>query len=121
MRGQRDPQLRGVQPGLVGQRFLGVRDAVARGHQVDLAGADDLLVAQAVAVQHLAFEHPGEGLQRRMRVRPHAQAPAGRKVRRPGVVQKTPGADGALEPRRQRACHGRTTADVGGACGDAQG
>jgi len=39
----------------VAQRILGMGDAVAGGHRVDLAGADDLLVAQAVAVQHLAL------------------------------------------------------------------
>ena len=72
--------------------FLGMADAVAGRHQVDLAGPDDLFRSQAVAVQDLAFQHPGERLQAEVRMRPHVQRLAGLRVRRPQVIQKAPGA-----------------------------
>jgi hypothetical protein len=52
--GQGNPQLGRVQARAVHHRVLGVRDAAPGRHQVDLAGADDLLVAQRVAVHHFA-------------------------------------------------------------------
>src|SRR3546814_20404917 len=62
--GQRDPQLRRVQcPGGIAGSVLGMGNAATCGHQVDLAGPDDLRATQAVAMHRLAFDHPGEGLQ----------------------------------------------------------
>ena len=96
-------------------------DAVAGRHQVDLTGANDLAVAQAVVVHHLSFQHPGEGLQRGVRVRAHAQAAARCKADRARVVEKAPGADGAALGLRQHAGDGRVGADDGGARGQALG
>ena len=45
-----------------GRGFLAVRDAPPGGHQVQLAGPDHLPAAEAVAVQHQAFEQPAHGL-----------------------------------------------------------
>ena len=55
-------------------RLLGVRHAVAGGHQVELAGPDHLLGAEAVAVQHLAGDQPRDGLQADVRMRPDVDA-----------------------------------------------
>ncbi len=64
-----DPQLHAVQltseaPG----SLLGVGDAVAGGHEVDLARCDQLLGAERVAVQRLAREQPCDRLQPDVRV-----------------------------------------------------
>jgi hypothetical protein len=40
-----------------------VGDAPTGGHQVELAGPDELFGAEAVAVQHLALQQPGDRLQ----------------------------------------------------------
>ncbi|MNT77268.1 hypothetical protein D3C72_2163640 [compost metagenome] len=64
-------------------------------HQIDLARTNHLLATQAVAMQHLSFNHPGKGLQANMRVRPHVHAFRGAaEDRRSGMVEKAPGAHG---------------------------
>jgi len=114
--GQGNPQLRGVQARALQQRILGMRYAAPGGHQVHLAGANGLLVAQRVTVHHLALDHPGEGLQADMRVRPDMHALARRELHRPQVIQKTPGAHGAPFAVRQGTQDARVLADHGGAC-----
>ncbi|MOA16917.1 hypothetical protein D3C78_1371500 [compost metagenome] len=69
--GQGDPELGGMQIGVARHRLLGVHYAVTGGHQIDLPRADKLLVPQAVAVQDLPRQHPGEGLQTDVRVGSH--------------------------------------------------
>jgi hypothetical protein len=113
--GQRDPQLRRVQARAFVQRVLGVGDAAPGGHQVDLAGTDDLFVAQRVAVHHLALDEPGEGLQADVRVRAHVHAGAGRELHRAGVVEEAPGAHQPALAVRQGARDGRVLADDGDA------
>jgi hypothetical protein len=50
---QRDPELNAVQDGGPLRRgLLRMGDPAAGGHQVELAGADQLLAAEAVPVQH---------------------------------------------------------------------
>ena len=78
-------------------------DAPPGRHQVDLAGTDDLLIAEAVAVENFPGQRPGEGLQRGMRMRSDAQPFAARRVYRAEVIEKTPGADHAPLRARQRA------------------
>jgi hypothetical protein len=90
-----------------------VRDAAPRGHQVHLAGADDLPVAQAVVVQHLALDHPREGLQADVRMRPHAHAGTRRETRWPCMVEKTPCAHRASRGAGQHARDRETAAEVG--------
>ena len=116
---QRDPKLHGVAaPAAVVRRFLRVADAVASGHHVDLARAEPLPVAEAVAVQQLALDHPGEGLQADVRMRADLQAAAGRVCVGPGMVEEAPGANHAPLARGQHAPH-RHAADVGDARVDA--
>ena len=87
---QRNPQLGCMHLG--GLAFFGVRNAPPGRHQVDLPRANNLLAAQAVAVQHFAVNHPGEGLQANMGVR--ANLHAGRWwFGRACMVQKAPGSD----------------------------
>ena len=116
--GQRNPQLGGVD--VRGRlAFLGMGDAVAGRHQVDLAGADDLGVAQAIAVQHFAADHPGEGLQADVRMRADLHARR-RGVGRTGVVEKAPGADLAQGALGNGALDGNA-AHIGGAGGQVLG
>ena len=103
-------------------RLLGVADTVvvarACGHQIDLFGADGLAVAEAVLVQHFAFQHPSEGLQIgvRMCANLHAVFLFG-KMRGAGVVEKAPCADGAVRTVRQQPGN-RDAADIVDFCGD---
>jgi hypothetical protein len=93
--GQRNPQLDALQPAaVVAGGLLRVAHRVARGHQVELAGLDDLLGAEAVAVEHLTVREPGDGLQADMRVRSDIQATVLGDVGRAHVVGEAPGADG---------------------------
>ena len=86
--GQGNPQLGRMHAQCLG--LFGMGNAVASRHQIDLAGADDLLAAQAVAVQHLALDHPGESLQADMGM--GADLHAGRRWEgRAGVVEEAPG------------------------------
>ncbi len=61
--GQIGPQLKAVHHslGVPLGHFL-VDDPTARGHPLDVAGGDNALIAHAVAVLHVAFEHVGDGL-----------------------------------------------------------
>ena len=60
----RHPQLDAVLARrLAAGRLLGVGDAVAGGHEVELAGPDRLLAAQAVPVQQRALHQPRDGVQ----------------------------------------------------------
>ena len=86
-----------------GRRLLGVGDAAAGGHEVELAGADELLGTEAVAVQHLAVEQPRHRLQGGVRVRADVEpraapvtATAG--PRRRHVVGEAPGPDRPVAP-----------------------
>jgi len=120
-RRQGNPQLGRMQARTGRDRVFGVRNAVACRHQVHLTGAHHLFRAQAVAVQDFALDHPGEGLQPGVRVGPHMHALAGRKIHRPQVVQKTPGADHAPPPGGQDAGHRHTLPQAAGAGNDAFG
>ena len=97
--GQRHPELNPVQPRvMLAGDSSAVRDPPPGGHQVELAGPDHLLAAQAVPVQHVAREQPGHGLQPDMRMRRdlHPGYPVHR--HRPVVVDEAPGPHAA--PRR---------------------
>ncbi len=117
--GQGYPELGGVQIGLVRDRLLGVGDAPSCGHQVHLARTDHLLAAQAVPVEDLPLQHPGEGLQGDVGVGPHIHAGgAGGKAGRADMIEKTPGPDGAPLLDRDGASH-RDAAHIGEAGGNA--
>ena len=93
---QADPRLDPVQRAAFATRALEalrMRDAAPGGHPVDLARADRLLVAQAVAVQEGAFEQERNGGQPNVRVGSDVQALAGREIDPTQVVVENEGAD----------------------------
>ncbi|KVC94183.1 hypothetical protein WI76_24840 [Burkholderia ubonensis] len=115
--GQRDPELDRVKAPAGQQRVLGVfrvRDAAAGGHQIDLAGPDHLFVAEAVAMQHRAFDHPRERLQADVRMRADVHAGIAGQRDRARVVEEAPRADGFALTIGQGAVD-RQRADFGGA------
>jgi hypothetical protein len=83
-----------------------VGDTTAGRHQVELPGLDQLLRAQAVEVEHLAFEQPGHRLQAHVRVRAYAEGAPCVRDDRAHVVRKAPCADGPAGPVREDAAHG---------------
>ena len=100
---KRDPQLQPVQHGgPSGRGLLGMRDAPPGGHQVQLAGPDQLPAAEAVPVQHQALEQPADRLQADMRMRWHLHAIPGADVVGPVMVKEAPRAHGAQRPLRQQ-------------------
>ena len=74
-------------------------------HQVELAGTDGLLGAEAVEVEQLPGQQPGHGLETHVRVGSDTDLDA--LVRSDGthVVGEAPGADGASGPLRQDPSH----------------
>ncbi|MNT47069.1 hypothetical protein D3C72_1837550 [compost metagenome] len=103
---------------LVRQRLFCVGDPPSGRHQVDLTRANDLDVAQTVAVQHLALDHPGEGLQANMRMGTDAQAGFFFKHRRAGMIEKTPRADHSSLARGHQSVDGNPATHFGGARSD---
>src|SRR6476661_8600466 len=71
----------------IGTAF-GVCDSPTRGHPVDSAGLDALFGTKAIPVQERTFEQIGDGRQADMRMRPHVDTAACRKLRRSHVVEK---------------------------------
>src|SRR3546814_17607019 len=59
--------------------------------------------------------HPGECLQADVRMRPHAHSGPGFEHGGTGMIEKEPGADGALLARWQDAIHCNAAADFGAA------
>ena len=104
--GLRDPELHPLQRPAVGAGvLLGVDDAPSRGHQVHLARADQLLRAEAVAVQDSALHQPRDRLQPRVRVRADVEPSGLGDLGRAHVVGEAPGADRAQPAARQDAAH----------------
>ena len=102
-----------MQPLSIGERVFGMNDASPGSHQVDLAGADDLFVAQAVAMQYFTIDQPGKGLQANVRMGADMHALARGEADRAGVVEKTPGANHALLAGGQRSANQHAFAKVG--------
>jgi hypothetical protein len=114
-RRQRDPQLRRVQALSIDQRILGMNDAPTGRHQIHLAGMDDLLVAQAVAMQDFTLDHPGEGLQPDVRVGADMHAVVRREGDRADMVEEAPGTNHTLLAIGQGAPNEHVVAKVGAA------
>ena len=76
-------------------------DPAARGHQVDRAGLDHRVRADAVAMLDRAFEQIGDRGEVDVRVRPDVHALAGRKPRRAELVDEDERADHRPLARRQ--------------------
>ncbi len=108
--GQRHPGLDAMQSGAgfargLG-RALGMDDAVAGRHPVDVTRPDHLLAAEAVAVHDLALEQIGDRGQPDMRMRTHIGALPGRHRHRAHVIEEDERADGLSRGGRQQAAHG---------------
>ena len=102
-RGLGDPELDPLESSPVATgALLGVRDASAGGHQVELSCGDDLLGAERVAVERLAFEQPGDGLQADVGVRCDVQTVPLVDGGGPHVVEEAPGSDGSATSARKR-------------------
>jgi hypothetical protein len=78
-------------------------DAAAGGHPVDVAGPDDLVRSEAVAVLDRALEEVGDGGEVDVRVRAHVHALAGREGRRSHVVEEDERADHLAADVREEA------------------
>ena len=104
--GLSDPQLHAVQhTSIPAGRLLGVRDTVAGGHQVQLAGPDHLLRTEAVAVEDLTVEQPRHRLQPDVGMRSDVDAVLLGDQRRSHVIEEAPRADTSPRPSRQRPAH----------------
>ena len=90
---QRHPQLHTVQDGGGCGGHLGVTDARARGHEVQLAGPHHRVHPGAVAMFHLAAEQPTDGLQSGVRMRRHVHPGAASDVVRTVVIGEAPRPD----------------------------
>jgi len=84
---------------------LRVGDAPSRGHQVELARPDELLAAEAVRVEHLPREQPGDGLEADVGVGADLHGVGQLLVDRTEVVDEAPCADRPSLPPRQRPPH----------------
>ena len=104
--GQRHPQLGAVQLGGAGRGDLRVADAATGGHQVDLARADQGVVAGGVPVLDLPGEQPAHRLQPGVRVRRDLHAAGVGDPVGTVVVDEAPRADQRALALRQRAAHG---------------
>ncbi|MCY1447693.1 hypothetical protein D9M71_643230 [compost metagenome] len=96
---------------------LDVGDAASGGHPADIAGAHQLVRAEAVLVLHLAFVKVGEGGQADMRMLANVHALAGREIAAEHVIEEHERPDAAAACRGQGAEDGdaldvlRTRAD----------
>ena len=106
---QGHPSLDAEQPAAsrarLGRAPLGMGDAPARRHPVDVARPDRLQRAQAVAMQDLALEQVGHGGEPDMRMRTDVQASSQDELRRTHLVEEDERADHLLARRRQGAAY----------------
>ncbi|GAA3282449.1 hypothetical protein AAU01_35900 [Paenarthrobacter aurescens] len=76
-------------------------DAIACGHDVQLAWLDNHIAAYAIAVPDRSFQGPGDGLKAAMGVGEYAH---GHTIRAE-AIQEAPGAHGGQSPLGKRADH----------------
>src|SRR5690606_32657750 len=98
---------------------LGMGDAAAGAHPVDVARLDPAHATQAVAVQQRALEEVGDGGEPDVRVRRYVDALPRREVDRAEVVEEDEGTDPPAGRRRQDA-RPRDAAETAAARGDAR-
>ena len=95
--GQRHPALDAVDANpsraCFGAASLGVHDAASGQHPVDVAGADDLHRAEAVAVHEIAVEEVRHRREADVRVRSHVDAFAGHQLGWPHLIEEDERAD----------------------------
>lgn len=104
--GQRHPQLDAVQGRGAWGGDLGVADAVAARHEVELAGPYVGVAAEAVAVLDLPAEQPAHRLQSGMRMRCDIHPARAADIVGAVVVGETPGTDEGPGSLRERTSHG---------------
>ena len=115
--GKRHPELDAAQAADVpGRRLLRVGDAPPSGHQVEDAGPGGALEAEAVVVDHLAVEQPGDGLEADVGMGCDVHRLAGGEVDRAVGVEKAPGSDQSALAAGQQAAD-REAAEIGEAPG----
>src|SRR5579864_952706 len=90
-----------------------MRDPATGCHEIDLPGGNELLIPEAVAVDHLSFDHPGEGLKPDVRMRPDVHAAARAELHRSRMIEKAPGANRAAAAVGKGAANGEAATDLG--------
>src|ERR1035437_10134237 len=104
--GKSNPELDALQrSAVVAGCLFGVSHAVPRRHQIELAGHDDLLRTETVAVQRLSVNEPRHGLQSAVRVRSDVETALFSDVGWAHVVGEAPGANRAVRSLRQCAAN----------------
>ena len=104
--GLSNPQLHPVEHSSIpAGRLLGMRDTVTGGHQVQLPGPDQLFRTEAVAVEDLTVEQPGDRLQPDVGMRSDVDAVLLGHPSRSHVVHETPRPDASPRPLRERAAN----------------
>ncbi|MFK4541585.1 hypothetical protein RKD29_001181 [Streptomyces tendae] len=88
-------------------------DAVSAGHEVHLAGPDQCMAAEGVAMFDLSAEQPAHRLQTGVRMRGQVHATRRGDIVRTVVIGEAPGADERALPLGQRPphAHGAWTAE----------
>src|SRR5437763_5202371 len=112
-----DPHLRAQNAARHSRRFdalFGVRDAASGGHEVELAGTDQLLGAEGVAVQDASVEEPRRRREPDVRMWSDLDRRRLRKVTGMHEIDEAPRPDGAALLRRQDS-QDAYPADIGGA------
>ncbi len=101
--GQGHPELQAPEaPSILGRRLFGVGNAPPRRHQVQHPGARRSSEPQAVVVNDLTVEQPGDGLQADVRMRGHVHGLARREGEGTKGVEEAPGPHEApLAPGKQ--------------------
>ncbi len=104
MRRQIDPELEAIDvpAGTAAGHFL-VQDAAPRAHPLHIAGTDETLVAEAVAVTGGAFEHVGDGLDAAVRVIGEAAEGTFERIVEGEMVEEQEGIVFVADARRNRA------------------
>ena len=93
-------------------RALGMDDAAAGRHPVDLAGADRNRGAERIAMHDLAVEQIADGGEPDMGMRPHVEAIAVAEFSRSEMVEENEWSDHARTRRRQRPAYREAVAEV---------
>jgi hypothetical protein len=79
-----------------------MHDSPARGHPVDVAGPDDLMRTQAVAMNEVALKQISNGAEADVRMWKHIQAVPGLEIRGASVIEENERTDGGTSPRGQK-------------------
>src|SRR2546426_12083402 len=101
---------------ILGRRLLRVRDPPTCGHEIEHTGAGRPLEPEAVGVEKIAFEQPGDGLEPDMGMRRDIHRLSGGEGHGAVGIQEAPGSD-RPSPTPGEEASDRETAEVGQASG----